>query len=271
MIRAFPRLRDIPTAGTGTGVGAGAMRADLPFRLSAASLAIISLCGPAYAAGYFIDQQSVPGLGRADAGNVAAASDPSTVFFNPAGMTELWGGADPTDIRRASSGAALIIPSNKLKNAGSTATVPLVVGVDAVGPVFGQVGVPIAGPNQSNPADPTPVGNSYMVQRLPNNNRLFFGLGLTAPFGLGGEFDDDWFGRYDATEVKLLTVNFSPVIAYKLSERISIGAGVDLQYADAKLVTAIPNPDPLTGTISALDVPSTSTVACLRELHLRAC
>ena len=57
----------------------------------------------AWAAGYFIDQQSVPGLGRANAGNVAAANDPSTIFFNPAGMTELWllDPSDTTEHRRA--------------------------------------------------------------------------------------------------------------------------------------------------------------------------
>jgi len=224
-------------------------------RLAGALSAIVFLTGPALGAGYFIDQsQSIPGLGRADAGNVAAASDPSTVFSNPAGMTELWHGADPTDIRRASSGTVLVIPSNKLKNTGSTATVPqlaprFISPFDFVVDIVG-VDAPISGPDQSNPGDPTPVGNAYMVQRLPNTG-LSFGLGLTAPFGLGGKFDDDWFGRYDAIEVKLLTVNFAPAIAYKVSDRISIGAGLDVQYADAKLITAVPNPDPVTGTISA--------------------
>lgn len=233
-------------------------------RLVAASSAILFLGGPACAAGYFIDQsQSIPGLGRADAGNVAAASDPSTVFSNPAGITELWRGADPDDIRRASSGAVLVIPTNKLKNkrmigypkgyGESEATVPQIIPrITPFGVELDVVGtdVPIDGPNQSNPGDPTPVGNAYMVQRLPNTP-WSFGLGLTAPFGLGGEFDDNWFGRYDATEVRLVTVNFSPVVAYKLSDRISIGGGLDVQYADAKLISAVPNPDPLTGTISA--------------------
>src|SRR5262245_32513427 len=111
-------------------------------RVATALLVTVFLGGPAYSAGYFIDQQSIPGLGRADAGDVAAASDPSTVFFNPAGMTELWWGADPADIRRASSGVALIIPSSKLKNAGSTVTVPV------FNPLPAGLGVPIAGPNQ---------------------------------------------------------------------------------------------------------------------------
>jgi long-chain fatty acid transport protein len=189
---------------------------------------------PAWSSGYFIDQQSVPGLGRADAGDVAAANDPSTVFFNPAGITELFVGADPPDIRRESAGMVLIIPSSDLNNTRSTISSPGSLGFN----------VPVSGPNQSNPAhpDPAPVGSFYAVQRFPGYDRWFFGFGMNTPFGLGAHYDHDWFGRYDSTEVSLFTLNFSPVVAYKLSDRISIGAGVDVQHADALLAAAIPNP-----------------------------
>jgi long-chain fatty acid transport protein len=190
------------------------------------------LCNhPAWSSGYFIDQQSVPGLGRADAGDVAAAYDPSTVFFNPAGMTELWVGADPSQTRQASSGVAIIVPTTDLKNTGSTASTPGSLGFQ----------VPVSGPSP-NPGNPTPVSSFYMVQRLPDNSHWYFGLGLTAPFGLAGRYSRNWFGRYDSREDDLLTANFGPVVAYKFSEQLSIGGGIDIQYANAKLISAIPNP-----------------------------
>ena len=41
------------------------------------------------ATGFFINQQSVRGLGRVDAGNTVAADELGTIFFNPAGLTKV--------------------------------------------------------------------------------------------------------------------------------------------------------------------------------------
>jgi long-chain fatty acid transport protein len=186
---------------------------------------------PARSSGYFIDQQSVPGLGRCNAANVAAAYDPSTIFFNPAGLTELWNGEPSSDTRKASVGLSVIIPNSEIRNSGSTTATPGSLGLQ----------VPSKGQDQTNPTQPTPVGNIYLAQRLPNS-RFYFGLGLTSPFGLSAKYDEDWFGRYDSTETKLLTINIGPTVAYKVSEQLSVGGGVDFQYAYAELTSAIPNP-----------------------------
>src|SRR5262249_10988296 len=49
----------------------------------------IALPARAFATGFYINQQSVRGLGRVDAGNTVAADDLSTIFFNPAGLMEV--------------------------------------------------------------------------------------------------------------------------------------------------------------------------------------
>src|SRR5579871_929412 len=69
--------------------------------------------GPAVAGGFYIQEQNAAGVGRAQAGDVAIADDPSTLYFNPAGMTELPG-------LQNAGGIALIIPSAQLTNRGST-------------------------------------------------------------------------------------------------------------------------------------------------------
>ena len=191
----------------------------------------ILAAAPAWPSGYFIDQQSVPGLGRCNAANVAAAYDPSTIFFNPAGVTELWNGEASSDTRKASVGLSVIIPNSEIRNNGSTTATPGTLGFS----------VPSKGQDETNPTQPTPVGNIYLAQRLPNS-RFYFGLGITSPFGLAAKYDEDWFGRYNSTEIKLLTINVGPTVAYKVSEQLSIGGGVDFQYAYAELTSAIPNP-----------------------------
>ena len=62
-------------------------------RLGAAIL-LTGLSPLAAATGFFLNQQSVQGLGRADAGNAVAATDASTVYYNPAGLPLLWQNAD---------------------------------------------------------------------------------------------------------------------------------------------------------------------------------
>ena len=60
-----------------------------------AAAAMVLLSAPALATGFFLNQQSVQGLGRTDAGNAVAANDPSTVYYNPAGMALLVGAFPP--------------------------------------------------------------------------------------------------------------------------------------------------------------------------------
>jgi long-chain fatty acid transport protein len=44
-----------------------------------------------HASGFAIVEQGVRGLGTAYAGAAALAEDPSTIFYNPAGLTQLKG------------------------------------------------------------------------------------------------------------------------------------------------------------------------------------
>jgi long-chain fatty acid transport protein len=46
-------------------------------------------------------------------------------------------------------------------------------------------------------------------------------------------------GRYQAVESKVSTINFNPTIAAKLSDNFSVGAGLNIQYAEVTLSNAI--------------------------------
>jgi long-chain fatty acid transport protein len=172
--------------------------------LAAAAFACATLgtIDASHATGFFIDQQSASGLGRADAGDAAAAQDPSTVFYNPAGMTELWRDADPSSDTILQSGMHIIIPQSHLSNGGSTATTP------------GSGGMPVSYPGSDaiDPGHTSPVGNAYIVHRLLDG-AAYVGLGITSPFGLSGEYQSDWFGRYDNLKATLQTLNIGPVVS----------------------------------------------------------
>ncbi|RMF09201.1 MAG: aromatic hydrocarbon degradation protein [Alphaproteobacteria bacterium] len=71
---------------------------------------------------------------------------------------------------------------------------------------------------------------------------MWAGLAVTVPFGLKNDYKTDYFGRYDSTKSTFLAVDVAPTVAYRLSDRVSLGGAINFQRADAELVNAIPNP-----------------------------
>ncbi len=179
--------------------------------VSVLSLVIAGMADPAAAQGFYIPQQSVTGLGRSFAGEAAFAGDASTIYFNPAGMTELKGA-------ELVGGGNLIAIDQNLTNRGSTNT----------------TGAAVPGGESGNPYDPTVVPHVYLAYPFLDR-RAWVGVGLNAPFGLASDYGDGWFGRYNATETDLRVMNLSITGAYRITDTLSVGGGVDIQKADVTL------------------------------------
>ncbi|WP_336974625.1 OmpP1/FadL family transporter [Sphingobium aromaticiconvertens] len=181
---------------------------------------------PALAGGFYLQEQSPKETGRALSGGAAAADDPSTIYFNPAAMTQLPG-------IQTSVGGIALMASAKQVNRGSTRTIP---GVPTP--------VAINGGSGGNAFEKViPIPSFYATGQV--SDRLWVGIGVNAPFGLKLEYDDGYFGRYDSTYTDLKTYNIQPSAAYKLSDSLSIGGGVDVQYIKVTLINALPNVSPL--------------------------
>jgi long-chain fatty acid transport protein len=172
--------------------------------------------GVANASGFALVEQSVKQVGNAVSGGSSAAEDATTIFFNPAGMTRLKG-------RHVVIGGHIISPSSKFS--GSASTNPLLGGAAISGSDGGEAG--------SNALVPS----FYYAQAL--NERLRFGVGVGAPFGLSTEYDSDWIGRYHAIKSKVMTLNINPSVAYKVNDRLSLGAGFNMMRATAELSNAM--------------------------------
>ncbi len=180
----------------------------LPLDRLTLGLALAGFAGLSHAAGYALIEQNASGLGNAYAGQAASAQDASTVFFNPAGMTRL-------PDRQAVLAGHLI----KFKAEFGGGVTPNIGGGDG-GDAGGLSFVP----------------NAYFAFRLTPDVHL--GIGAFAPFGLKTEYDSTWVGRVHAIESELKTVNVNPSIAWKLSDTLSLGAGVSIQYIEATLTNA---------------------------------
>jgi len=159
--------------------------------------------------GFDIYEQSAKAVGMGGA-VTAQADDPSAIFFNPAGITQL-------DGTQASLGACFVMPTMSFKSDGNL----------AMGTSPGQ---------KSKIKDRTwPIPNGYVTHKV--NDKVSIGLGTFAHFGLGVEWPNDWEGRFTpgTTKTVIVTTSISPVIALKPSERISIGFGPYIQYLDIEL------------------------------------
>jgi long-chain fatty acid transport protein len=195
--------------------------ANTPLTIAATCL-LCALGSQAQAAGFQLIEQSVSGMGTAYAGAAAIAEDASTVFFNPAGLTQL-------KEHQAIAAVHIVVPQAEYKDKDSlhaTQVLPIPPGP-----------TPLGGDTKDKGGVWGAIPNLYYARQL--SDTVSFGLGINAPFGLSTEYSKDWIGRYHAVESVLHTVNINPAIAYKINEQVSVGFGINAQYIDAKVTNMI--------------------------------
>lgn len=178
---------------------------------SAAALVLTGVAAAtstALAAGFQLTEQSSLGLGRAYAGAGIVGDDLSAVHYNPAGMTLLEG-------TRFQAGTTWIALNADFNSDSGDA--------DENGRLKGQM---------------IPAG--YVTHQV--NDKVWLGFAMTVPFGMGTEYDRNWKYGNRGTSAKIYTFDMNPNIAYKVSDFISVGAGVSVQYAKAKLGMNIGQP-----------------------------
>ena len=176
-----------------------------------------------FAGGFQINEHGARAMAMAGA-FTGLANDASAVYFNAAGITQLKG-------THISAGTTLILPLAKFTG--------------------------IAGDNSANPFVPasaeyeletqvfTPI-NFYLTQQLTDD--LFIGLGVNNPYGLGTKWDDTWPGRYIALDTEVQTFFGNLVLAYKVSDQLSISAGFVYAYGNVKIIKNQATADPATST-----------------------
>ena len=161
----------------------------------------------AKAGGFAIREQSAHGLGAAYAG-VAAGGSLSSMFWNPATMTQMPGIQSESVISGIFPYSANSPTGGTLAALGGTGN----IAHDALAPA------------------------GYFSWQV--NPQIWIGASFNAPFGLTETFPDNWAGRdYGAGGSHLSSYNFTPSVAYRINDWISVGAGVQIQYANATMTT----------------------------------
>lgn len=170
-----------------------------------ACFAALTASQPVLAGGFLNQIQSAGAASVSTAGQTAIAEDATTVYYNAAGMTQL---------KRAeiTFTAPVIFLSSRFQNSGTTAG----------------LGDPARGSNGDKDQN-FPIPSLFAT--LPLSDRITVGLGVFVPFGQANTYPDDWVGRYQLQKISLKTVDIDPAIAYRLTDNLSVGGGLDIQYA----------------------------------------
>jgi long-chain fatty acid transport protein len=194
--------------------------------LAAASGAAISIAmaGQASAAAFYLQEQSVKGLGRAYSGESADVGAES-LWWNPAAIAEIQGG-------EVYGGLNGVFSNSSVSDAGSTIQRPL------------QPATSVGG--ASTARDPLKAGvvpNFDAAWRM--NEHWAIGLAVSAPFDFVTKYDASSFARYDALTSKLVDLDLQPTLAMHVNRYLDLGVGFDAQYAKSTLSAALPNLSPL--------------------------
>lgn len=163
------------------------------------------------ALGVRLPNQDPEAVGRGNA-FVATADNPSAIYYNPAGITQLEG-----------------------QN--------IQIGALAYLGIYAQYENP-SGQTFDNDSEVIPVPQIHYVfspEKLP----LSFGLGIYAPFGLSMEWPQDTGFRTSAIEAELEYLTVNPVVAWKACPAFSVAIGPTFNFSTLYLRNGLVSPVPV--------------------------
>lgn len=165
-------------------------------------LSLIFLCSSYVLAGGFqLNEHGAKAMGMGGA-FTAVASDPTAVYWNGAGLTQFWG-------TNFVLGGTLITPASSFRGIAPQITEYKTEAQSFYPPHF------------------------FASHRI--NKDFAVGLGFTVPFGLGTKWDDDWTGKYLALKTELMVFTVSPVVAYQITDGLSVSAAFVYSFANVEI------------------------------------
>lgn len=185
------------------------------FNQSLLATAMLLAAGGANAAAFQLAEVSTSGLGRAYAGEAAIADNASVVATNPALMSLF-------KTAQFSTGGVYI--DSRINMNGD---------VDAAVKSLSMSFTKSGSASQRNVVPGAFVPNLYFV--APVNDKFALGAGMNVNFGLKSEYDDSYDAGVFGGKTDLSAINLNLSGAYRVTEGLSLGLGVNAVYAKAQV------------------------------------
>ena len=168
---------------------------------------IVFFCAvSAHAGGLYLNEFGTPVMGNAGAGSAAEASDASTSFHNPAGMT--------------------LLGQRQLM---------LSTGVGYADASFDTDSSLVGGGDGGNAGGWFPMLGTFYAQPLNEEQDLWFGFSTFSISGASLDYSTGWTGRFQCDEVTIMTVTALPTLAYRVNDWLSVAAGPTIVYGSLDL------------------------------------
>ena len=169
-------------------------------------VSIIIVASETFAGGFQLNEHGARAMAMGGA-FTAISNDPSAIYFNGAGLTQLSG-------VHLMLGTTMIAPTFSFRGVS-----PDITEYDAAKQTF----------------FPTHFFATYRYDK-----DLAFGLGFFSPFGLASKWDPNWVGKYLAIETKLQTFVITPEVAYNLMDNLTVSAGLEYSFANVTISQKTP-------------------------------
>lgn len=173
----------------------------------------LAFSGATLASGFALQNQTGSGNGNAFAGAAAAAEDAGTIFFNPAGMMNLPAGHHLT------LAGTLLDRSIDFTNKGTSI-------------------LSFTGTNGGDAGGLALIPAGYFSYQLSPGVRI--GLGVSPTFGNVTEYDRNFIGRFSGYYADLKQININPSIAFKVSDALSLGFGLNWAKSEVEFRQMVP-------------------------------
>ena len=181
---------------------------------------LLAATADANAGGFAVREQSAYGQGSSFAG-IAAGGARSSMLWNPAIITQFNGKTIEQD-------ATGILPHSSHSYSLSSLA-------------------PLPAPDSQGIAALVPSG--YSSWQL--NDKIWLGMSMNAPFGLGVRYPGlSAASVASASSANLQSYNFSPTVAYKFNDMVSVAVGLQAQYMKASYDAFLSSSGPLIGALN---------------------
>lgn len=197
---------------------------------------LLTLSSQASAAAFQLWEQDGASVGNYHAGYAAEANDASIGWYNPAGIVRIKN-------QQFVLGAVGIATDFKYKGNISLQETPATVTFNNVTAQGGAFSI---------------VPDLHYV--APINDWIGFGFNVVAPFGLKTSYGVSTPIRYAATLTSISVVDISPSLGMRITDKASVGAGLDIQKATAKFnsMGGLISPRPPFEVVTEFDSTSTN-------------
>lgn len=170
-------------------------------------VAMLAITGISFGQGYQVNLQGQVQQGMGSAG-AALPIGASSMFYNP--------------------GASAFVNRNDIE-IGGTGVISNILYTDAN--------------NGESWRSNSPVGTPFAAYGLfkpSDSSNIRLGLAVYTPFGSTVSYEDEWTGRFALTRLELMSIFVQPTVSFKITDQISLGAGLIYSYGKVNLQRDLP-------------------------------